>query len=247
MSARRAALIAALVLGVALALVIAVRTPWTCCPSRPAAARPSTPRAAFTADELDARRVLRRRAAAGVPGLPRPRAGRRRGPRADPARRAAGAGRGGSRWAAGWVWQVLLGVLALAVHRPAGHAAAVGLRRDDPAPLRAVHPRLGAVAPRRRASPRRINAGLTALGLLALVFLARRAPAHVVGLGGGRGRRARRRRVVPVAGGHRAGVQPVRVRCRPGSCAPTCSSSPRRTAPRCRTCWSPTPPGGRRR
>ena len=51
MSARRAALVAALVLGVALAVVIAVRTPWTVLPEPPGGRTPIDPTA----------RALRRR------------------------------------------------------------------------------------------------------------------------------------------------------------------------------------------
>ena len=245
MSARRAALVAALVLGVALAVVIAVRTPWTVLPEPPGGHTPLDPTAGLTADQLEPGRVLRRRPPAGVPALPGPRARGRRGPRAHPPRRPAGPRRRGTaRRRMG-----LAGAAGRRVarrHRPAGHAAALGVRRDGPAPLRAVDAELGPLDPRRRCLHRdrrradRVRAAGAGLA---------RPPgaAHLVGLGGCGGRRARGRRVVPVAGRHRAGVQPLRVDARrPAAHRPDRAGGGERHA-RCRTSSSPTPPAGRPR
>ena len=246
MSARRAALIAAVVLGVALALVIALRTPVgraARAAGRPHAHRPH-------------RRALRGRQLTGPSPSP-PRSGRR--PWLSLLLGLAVAGvlgltRLGARLVravarplgGGWAWQVLLGVVALAVigrlvtlplsaygevirHRYGLSTRGWGLWLRDVA----VSTAIDAGADRVRAA----RPGLAGPP----------GAAHLVGLGGGRGRRARRRRVVPLAGGHRAGVQPLRVDARRASCAPTCSRWRRRTARRCRTCWCPTPPAGRRR
>ena len=50
----------------------------------------------------------------------------------------------------GWVWQVLLGTLAVTVVVPAGHAAAAGAQRDRAARVRPVDADLGLVVARRR-------------------------------------------------------------------------------------------------
>ena len=235
----RAALIAALVLGVALVVVIAVRTPWTVLPD--AAGRPGTvdPTAGLSAAQVDRARGLRRRASGRPPcsrwcwgwwsppssGSPRSaaawcgpsRAARRRLGLAGAARRAGPLG-----------------------HRPAGHPAAVGLRRDGLAPLRAVHAQLGAVAARRRRRdgdrrrPHRARAAGAGLA---------RPPgaAHLVGLGrplGAAGLVVVGSFLWPVV------IEPAfnRFESMPaGRCAATCCASRSRTARRCRTCWSPTP------
>jgi STE24 endopeptidase len=174
MSARRAALVAALVLGVALAVVIAVRTPWTVLPEPPGGHTPIDPTAGMSTDQLDRAEAF---AAAvrpagllslalgltvsGIFGLTR------LGGRLV---RAVAKPLGG-----GWAWQVLLGVAALAV-----------IGRLVTLPLSAygemVRHRYGLSTRswglwlRDVAVSTAIDAALTALGLLALVWLARRAP-----------------------------------------------------------------------
>ena len=122
----------------------------TCCPSRRADAPRSTPppgcppRRSRRAESFAA--ALR----PGVPGLARARARRLRRPRAHPARRAGWSARSRRPLGGGWVWQVLLGVLALTV---IGRLVTLPLSAyggGGPAPLRAVDPQLGAVAARRR-------------------------------------------------------------------------------------------------
>ena len=174
MSARRAALVAALVLGVALAIVIVARTPWTVLPVPPGGRTPLDPTGGLSAAQVNRAesfaRLLRPTslfslalglAVAAVLGLT-PLGGR--------LVRAVAAPFGG-----GWVWQVLLGVLALSVIGRlvtlpiAAYAEVVRHRyglstRGWGLWLRDVSVSTG------------INAALTAVGLLALVFLARRAP-----------------------------------------------------------------------
>ena len=174
MSARRAALVAALLLGVALVVVIAVRTPWTVLPEPPGGHTAVDPTAGLSAPQVDraeAFAALLRPAsvfslvlglaASAVFGLTR------LGGRLV---RAVAAPLGG-----GWVWQVLLGVLSLSVIGRlltlpiAAYAEVVRHRfglstRGWGLWLRDVSVSTG------------INAGLTAVGLLALVWLARRAP-----------------------------------------------------------------------
>jgi STE24 endopeptidase len=173
-SARRAALAAAVVLGIALVVVIAVRTPWEVLPEPPGGPTPIDPGAGLSADQLDRAEAF---AAALRPasllslvlglvvsalfGLTR------LGGRLV---RAVAAPLGG-----GWVWQVLLGVLALAV---IGRVATMPLAAYG----EMVRHRYGlstrdwALWLRDVAVSTAIDAGLTALGLLALVWLARRAP-----------------------------------------------------------------------
>ncbi|MFL6096961.1 MAG: M48 family peptidase, partial [Blastococcus sp.] len=174
MSARRAALVAALVLGFALAVVIAVRTPWTVLPEPPGGSVPLDRTAGLSAAQVhraEAFAALLRPASllslalglvlAGVLGLTRL-GGRLVQAVARPL--------GG-----GWVWQVLLGVLAL---------SAIG--RLFTLPLSAyaetIRHRYGLSTRgwglwlRDVVVATAIDAGLTALGLLALVWLARRAP-----------------------------------------------------------------------
>jgi STE24 endopeptidase len=173
-SARRAALAAAVVLGIALAVVIAVSTPWVPLPEPVGGRSPIDPTAGLPAAQVDRAEAF---AAAVRPAslvslllgltvsalLGLTRAGAR-------LVRAVAAPLGG-----GWVWQVLLGVLALAV-----------LGRLATLPLSAygevVRHRYGLSTRswglwlRDVAVSTAIDAGLTALGLLALVWLARRAP-----------------------------------------------------------------------
>jgi STE24 endopeptidase len=173
-SARRAALVAALVLGAALVVVIAVRTPWTVLPEPPGGHTPLDPTAGLSAAQVERAKAfaaLIRPASlfslvlgltvSAVLGLTR------LGGRLV---RAVAAPLGG-----GWVWQVLLGVLSLAV-----------IGRLVTLPLSAY----GEVIRHRYGLSTRgwglwlrdvgvstaINAGLTAVGLLALVWIARRAP-----------------------------------------------------------------------
>lgn len=170
----RAALVVAIVLAVALVVIIVVRTPWTVLPEPPGGGAPVDPTAGLSAAQLDraqAFAALLRPASllslalglgvAAVLGLT-PVGGR--------IVRAVAAPLGG-----GWAWQVLLGVLSLAV-----------IGRLVTLPLSAY----GEVVRHRYGLSTRswglwlrdvsvatgIDAGLTALGLLALVWLARRAP-----------------------------------------------------------------------
>jgi STE24 endopeptidase len=173
-SPRRAALVVALVLGVALAVVIVVRTPWTVLPVPPGGRTPLDPSAGLSAAQVDraeAFAALVRPASlislalslavAAAFGLTR------LGGRLV---RAVAAPLGG-----GWVWQVLLGVASLAL-----------IGRLVTLPLSAY----GEVVRHRYGLSTRswglwlrdvgvataIDVGLTAAGLLALVWLARRAP-----------------------------------------------------------------------
>jgi STE24 endopeptidase len=162
------------VLGVALLLVIAFRTPWDVLPEPPGGATRIDPTGGLTAAELSRAEafaaalrpaslasLLLGLAVSAVLGLTR------LGARLV---QAAGKPLGG-----GWAWQVLLGVAALAV---------VG--RLVTLPLSAygemVRHRYGLSTRgwglwlRDVAVSTGINAGLTALALLALVFLARKAP-----------------------------------------------------------------------
>ncbi len=170
----RAALIVAIVLGIALAAVIAVTTPWSPL-AEPAGGRsPVDPTAGLTAAQLDRAEsfaaalrpaslasLLLGLAASALLGLTR--AGAR-------LVRAVASPFGG-----GWGWQVLLGVLALAV-----------IGRLVTLPLAAygevIRHRYGlsvrswALWLRDVAVSTAIDAALTALGLLALVLLARKLP-----------------------------------------------------------------------
>jgi STE24 endopeptidase len=173
-SPRRAALVAAVLLTAALAVVIAVRTPWVVLPTPPGGHAPVDPTAGLSPDQLDRAEsfaaALRPASlaslvlglvVAGVFGLTR------LGARLV---RAVAAPFGG-----GWVWQVLLGVVALSLigrlltlplsaygevvrHRYGLSTRSWGLW------LRDVAVSFG------------INTGLTALTVLVLIWLARRAP-----------------------------------------------------------------------
>jgi STE24 endopeptidase len=173
-SARRVALATAIVLGVALAIVIAVRTPWTVLPEPPGGYSRRDPGAVLSAADLQRAKefaaALRPAsllsltlglAVSAVLGLTR------LGGRLV---RAVAAPLGG-----GWVWQVLLGVALLGV-----------IGRLVTLPLSAygemVRHRYGLSTRgwglwlRDVAVSTAINAALTAAGLLALIWLARRAP-----------------------------------------------------------------------
>ena len=76
----------------------------------------------------------------------------------------------------GWVWQVLLGVLVADRARPAGHAAARRPTARWSGTATASPPGAGGCGCATSSVATAIDAGLTALGLLALVWLARRAP-----------------------------------------------------------------------
>ena len=197
-SARRAALVAALVLGVALAVVIAVRTPWHLLPTPPGGHTPVDPTAGLSAG---------RRSPGRRPSPPR--CGRRRWSRscwASSSPACSASPRSAAAWSApsprplggGWVWQVLLGVLALEVSagwspcrwRPTARWS--GTATGCP-------PAAGGCGCATSPSRPAINAGLTALGLLALVCArppgARGpgGPGRALGAAG-----ARRRRVLPL-------------------------------------------------
>ncbi|MGY1747388.1 M48 family metallopeptidase [Blastococcus sp. SYSU D00695] len=174
MSARRAALLAAVVLGGGLVLVIALRTPWTLLPDLPGGPTPPDPGAGLPAALVQRAEafaaairpasltgLLLSLAASAVLGLTR------LGPRLV---RAVARPLGG-----GWVWQVLLGTVALmAVGRLVTLPVSVygevvrhryGLStRSWPLWARDVVVSLA------------IDAALTALGLLVLFWLVRRAP-----------------------------------------------------------------------
>jgi STE24 endopeptidase len=173
-TARRAALAAAVVLGIALAVVIAVRTPWVPLPDPVGGRTPVDPTAGLSEAQLDRAESF---AAALRPaslislllGLT--------------VSAAFGLTRAGARLVravarplgGGWVWQVLLGVLALAV---IGRLATLPLSAYG----EVVRHRYGLSTRswglwlRDVAVSTAIDAGLTALGLLALVWVARRAP-----------------------------------------------------------------------
>jgi STE24 endopeptidase len=169
----RAALVAAVVLVVALAVVIAVRTPWEVLPTPPGGRTPIDPTAGLSPEQVARAKsfatalrpaslasLVLGLAAAAVLGLTR------LGARLV---RAVAAPLGG-----GWVWQVLLGVAALTVIGRlltlplSAYAEVVSHRyglstRSWGLWLRDVAVSVG------------INAGLTALAMLGLVWLARRA------------------------------------------------------------------------
>ena len=174
MTARRAALISAVVLGIALVVVIAVATPWSPLPEPPGGRSPIDPTAGLSTAELDRAEafaaalrpasiasLLLGLLVAALLGLTR------LGGRIV---RAVAAPLGG-----GWVWQVLLGVLALVV-----------IGRLVTLPLSAygevVRHRYGLSTRswglwlRDVAVSTAIDAALPALGLLVLVLLARRLP-----------------------------------------------------------------------
>jgi STE24 endopeptidase len=171
---RRAALVAAVVLGVALVLVIALRTPWEALPQPPGGRTPVDPTGGLSTAELSRAEsfaaalrpaslaaLVLGLAVSAVLGLTR------LGARVI---RAAGKPLGG-RWAA----EVLLGVLALAVigrlvTLPLSVYGEVVRHRYG------LSTRTWGLWLRDVAVSTGIDAGLTALGMLALVLLARKAP-----------------------------------------------------------------------
>jgi STE24 endopeptidase len=173
-SARRAALVAAVVLAAAVVLVIALRTPWTVLPTPPGGHVAVDPTAGLPADQVHRASafaaalrpaslvaLVLQLAVAAVFGLTR------LGARLV---RAVAAPLGG-----GWVWQVLLGTVALTV---VGAVVTLPLACYG----EVVRHRYGlstrswGLFARDIALSTAIDAGLTALGLLALVVLARRVP-----------------------------------------------------------------------
>jgi STE24 endopeptidase len=171
--AARTPLVTAIVLGIAVVLVIAVRIPWTVLPVPPGGHVPVDPTAGLTAAQVDRARsfaaavrpaslaaLLLSLAVTGVLGLT-PLGARLVGAVAKP-------------FGGGWGWQVLLGVVALSV-----------IGRVVTLPLSAygevVDHRYGlstsswALWLRDVAVTTAISAGLTALALLGLVALARHA------------------------------------------------------------------------
>ncbi|TFV70503.1 M48 family peptidase [Blastococcus sp. CT_GayMR20] len=171
---RRAALVTAVVLGAALVLVIVLRTPWDVLAVPPGGRTQVDPTGGLTADQL--RRAESFAAALRPASLVSLLLGltvsavlalTRLGGRLV---RAVAAPLGG-----GWAWQVLLGVLALAV---VGRLVTLPLSAYG----EVVRHRYGlstrswALWLRDVAVSTAIDAALTALGLLALVWLARRVP-----------------------------------------------------------------------
>ena len=170
----RAALVVAAVLGAAVALVLAVRTPWQPLPVPPGGRTPVDAVAVLPADRLAVAEqfaaairpaslaaLLLGLAVAAVLGLT---------PLGARLVRAVARPLGG-----GWVWQVLLGVAALAV---VGRLATLPLTAYG----EVVRHRYGlstrswSLFARDAAVSTAIEAGLTAGAVLALVWLARRAP-----------------------------------------------------------------------
>jgi STE24 endopeptidase len=170
----RPALVAAVLLGIALALVIALGTPWEVLAEPPGGRTPVDPTGGLGAEQVDRAEsfaaalrpaslvsLLLGLTVSAVLGLTR------LGARLV---RAVAAPLGG-----GWAWQVLLGVLVLAV---VGRAATLPLSAYG----EVVRHRYGLSTRswglwfRDVAVSTAIDAALTALGLLALVWLARRAP-----------------------------------------------------------------------
>ncbi len=238
MGPRRPALLAALLLGLALVAVLWLRIPWAATPQVGDPTGGLTPAQVSRADAFAAAvrpasvvNLLLGLLVSGLLGLTRT----------------------GSRWVAavarplggGWFWQVVLGTLVLTV---AGRLVTLPLSAYG----EVVRHRFGLstrswpLFARDVAVDTGITAGLTALGLLLLVALARRAPrtwwawagAGAAGL--------------VVAGSF---LYPVVVEpafndftsLPPARCAPTCWRWPRPTAPPCRTSWSPTPAAAPRR
>lgn len=173
-STRRLALLVAGVLGAALVVVVLVATPWQPLPSPPGGRTPVDPEAVFSADQIaraEAFAAALRPASltslllgllvSAVLGLTRAGAAVAR----TLARPLGG----------GWVWQVLLGVVGITV---IGRLATLPLSAYG----EVVRHRYGlstrgwGLWARDVATSTAISAGLTAVGLLAIVALARRAP-----------------------------------------------------------------------
>jgi STE24 endopeptidase len=164
----------AAVLGIALAVVIAVVTPWHLLPTPPGGRTPVDPLAAFTPEQIaraeaftgalrpaSLAALLLSLAVSALFGL---------------TRAGAATARAVARpFGGGWAWQVLLGTLAILI---AGRLATLPLAAYG----EMVRHRYGlstrgwGLWARDVATSTGISAGLTALGLLALVALARRAP-----------------------------------------------------------------------
>ncbi|WP_116452464.1 M48 family metallopeptidase [Blastococcus litoris] len=174
MTARRAALITAVVLGVALVVVIAVATPWSPLPEPPGGRTPLDPTAGLSATELgraeafaaslrpaSVASLLLGLVVSALLGLTR------LGSRLV---RAVAAPLGG-----GWVWQVLLGVLALAV---IGRLVTLPLSAygESVRHRYGLSTRSWGLWLRDVSVSTAIDAGLTALGLLVVVLLARKLP-----------------------------------------------------------------------
>ena len=174
MGARRAALTVAALLGAALLLVIALRTPWQPLPVPPAGLTPVDPASVLPPDRIAAAEsfaaalrpaslaaLLLGLAVAGLLGLT---------PLGARVVRGMARPLGG-----GWAWQVLLGVLALSV---VGRLVTLPLAAYG----EVVRHRYGLSTrswplwARDVAVSTAIDAGLTALTLLGLVWLVRRAP-----------------------------------------------------------------------
>jgi STE24 endopeptidase len=174
LSSRRLALLVAVVLGIALAVVVAVVTPWHPLPTPPGGRTPVDPSAVFTPEQIaraeafagalrpaSLASLLLSLAVSALFGLTRAGAATAR----TVARPLGG----------GWVWQVLLGTVAILV---AGRLVTLPLSAYG----EMVRHRFGlstrgwGLWARDVATSTGISAGLTALGLLALVALARRAP-----------------------------------------------------------------------
>ncbi|WP_299955562.1 M48 family metallopeptidase [uncultured Modestobacter sp.] len=173
-STRRLALLVAAVLGAALVGVIVVATPWQLLPVPPGGRTPVDPAAVFTADQIARAEAFAAAlrpasltslvlglAVSAVLGLTRAGAA---------VARALARPLGG-----GWVWQVLLGAVGITV---IGRLATLPLSVYG----EVVRHRYGlstrgwGLWARDVATSTAISAGLTALGLLAIVALARRAP-----------------------------------------------------------------------
>lgn len=170
----RAALVAAVVLSLALVLVIVVRTPWTVLPVPPGGHAPFDPTAGLSAAQL--------RRAEAFAALVRPASFVSLGLGLAVAGLFALTSLGGRLVRAvarplggGWAWQVLLGVVALMV---IGQLVTLPLAAYG----EMVRHRYGLSTrgwwlwSRDVAVSTAIDAGLTAVGLLVLVWLARRAP-----------------------------------------------------------------------
>lgn len=174
MSARRLALLVALVLGIAVSVVIVVATPWHLLPAPLGGRTPPDPSAAFTPEQIaraesfaaalrpaSLAALLLGLVVSGAFGLTRAGAA---------AVRAVARPFGG-----GWVWQVLLGTVAVLV---AGRLVTLPLAAYG----EVVRHRYGlstrswGLWARDVATSTAISAGLTAVTLLAVVALARRAP-----------------------------------------------------------------------
>lgn len=173
-SARRAALVAAVVLGAAFVLVVVLRTPWTLLPDLPGGRTPPDPGAGLPPAVVERAQAFASAirpaslaslvlglAVSAVLGLTR------LGARLV---QAVARPLGG-----GWVWQVLLGTVALLV---VGRLVTlpIGIYGEVVRHRYGLSTRSWALWARDVVVSLAIDAALTALGLLVLVWLARRAP-----------------------------------------------------------------------